>query len=114
VPWWGRAAAEPPGEGEDEGEGDRELDEFVVQGDRDRKVGHALITSDQAGCNDPRSGSDVMGMNDIKRAAQELAAARAYPEQVRAAKVAEYRVMLNVAVVLAVLAILVAVASLLV
>jgi hypothetical protein len=56
----------------------------------------------------------MTGMSDVERAVQDLAAARAYPEQVRAAKVAEYRVMLNAAVVLAVLAILVAVASLLV
>jgi hypothetical protein len=46
------------------------------------------------------------GMSDLGRAVQDLAAARVYPERLRVERVAEYRRMLNVAVVLAVLAIL--------
>lgn len=48
-----------------------------------------------------------MGMTELERAYQDLAAARAYPASVRARWMAEYRRVLNVAVVLAVVAILV-------
>lgn len=52
-------------------------------------------------------GADLMGMTELERAYQDLAAARAYPASVRARWMAEYRRVLNVAVVLAVVAILV-------
>lgn len=50
-------------------------------------------------------------MSDVERAVQDLAAAMTYADRVKVAKFAEYRAMVNAAAVLAVLAILVALAS---
>ena len=53
-------------------------------------------------------------MSDVERAVQDLAAAMTYADRVKAAKVSEYRAMVNAAAVLAVVAILVALAAALV
>lgn len=51
----GIVSSEPPGEEHDQGEGDAELDEFVVEGVRREWDGHDRITSEWPRCNDPGS-----------------------------------------------------------
>lgn len=62
------------------------------------------------GCNETDRRVDMRSMSDLERAVQDLAAAETYLARVRAERVAEYRRMLNVAVVLAVVAILLSLA----